>query len=231
MAFNSADTRQRAYNRIDTSSPHGNWIDEKAYNKRGTAGAHGARTLVGNWQEETVLEVDMSANGHEMSTLRQRGKYLTGGFESTAYLLSPLEQSDRVADHQTTQRVSYNEVNANVATQKKAPLGVRSHLRAQMIIEDATTKVKEASRRTVPAPVHSTYRETIGGLTESRTPVDESVLEARYVKEVPITIYTGNPQSGAQMVIPGRSSECGAGNPLGKNTSFSHGKYTLGMIA
>ena len=91
MAFNCSDTRQRAYNRIDTSSPGGNWIDEKQYNKAEAASTRDKRVLVGNWQEESKLEKDMIQSGHELATLHKTGKYFSGGHESSAFLLTPVE--------------------------------------------------------------------------------------------------------------------------------------------
>ena len=46
MSLNRVDTRQRAYQRIDTSNPTGTWIDESGYNKYSTGyvsctGIHG----------------------------------------------------------------------------------------------------------------------------------------------------------------------------------------------
>ena len=49
MAFNRTDTRQRAYNKIDAYQPHGNWVDERSYN-RAKKGC-----LMGNWYEESSL--------------------------------------------------------------------------------------------------------------------------------------------------------------------------------
>jgi hypothetical protein len=226
MAFNCADTRQRAYNRIDTSNPQGNWVDERSYNRPDNALR--GRTLVGNWQEEVHLEADMNDNGHDVSLLRQRGRYMTGGFESTAYLLSPEEQGNRLADTVTTNRHSFNDTNGDVAMQRKPKLGVRSELRAQMVIAEAEKLAADAAQ--APAePLSTTYRATLSDRSKEqpRTIDMQQTLEQSKKLSTPITLYSGNPQSGVKMAVQGASSAAGTGNPHGKNCSFTFEKYSL----
>lgn len=233
MAFNCADTRQRAYNRIDTSNPHGNWVDERSYNKTGTAGR---RTLVGNWQEDEKLERDMKEHGHDQTVVRKEGKYFKGGFESTAYLLSEVEKEDRKAEGVTMQRQSFNDTNGDIKTQQKAPLGVRSQIRAEMVVAEAKAIVaqqeKAVAAASAPPPMSSTYRDTVNRADgPQRRVVNDAPGEKRtYVGDKPITLYTGNPQTGARMRVQGATTEGGTGNPLAKNTNFTCDRFAIGMI-
>lgn len=230
MAFNSSDTRQRAYNRIDTSNPHGSWIDEKFYNRAGTVGS---KTLIGNWQEEERLEADMNAAGRDQTIVRKDGKYYKGGFESTAYLLSDKEESERLAQTVTMHRESFTEKNGDISTTKKPQLGVRSNIRAQMILEQAQAELKaqEEAQRQRDAPLTSTYRETISH--NSNASATKGVFAGRtegapsYTEDVPITLYTGNPHTGSTMTVHGKTMADGTGNPLAKNTNFTYNKFAL----
>lgn len=231
MAFNSADTRQRAYNRIDTSNPHGSWIDEKFYNRGGT---RNAKTLVGNWQEEERLEGDMATAGRDQSVVRKEGKYFKGGFESTAYLLSDKEEFDRQAEATSMHRQSFTEANGDIRTTKKPPMGVRSGIRAQMVLAEAQRAVAEAEEASRPrdAPLTTTYRETVShvgtdGNTVKSTYRGRPQDAADYVSDTPITLYTGNPVTGSKMVVHGVTSAGGTGNALAKNTTFTHNKFAL----
>ena len=225
-----ADYRARAHNRIDTSNPWGSWIDEKMYNKYRAPGASG-KTLCGNWQEEVVLEGDMDAAGHSMALLRPKGRHLTGGFESTAYLISPIETAERKAAAETTVRDSFNERNGDVASQAKPPLGARSALRAEMIVAEARALVADAAmkeaERSRGGAVRSTYEDTLAGKRVKPPPVDPRVLEAPYADDAPVTLYTGNPRSGAKMVVPGKTEAAGAGNPHGRSTHFTWSKFAI----
>jgi hypothetical protein len=227
-----ADTRQRAYNRIDTSNPQGSWIDEKYYNRGGTGNS---KVLVGNWQEEERLETDMTTMGKTQTVVRQDGKYFKGGFESSAYLLTDREDQERTMDGTTMQRQSFNEFNGDVQKQKKAPLGVRSNIRAQMVIDEAQELVRqqEEAARQRDAPLSTTYREAVShipltGNTVKGTFRGASVgAEKDYAADTPITVYTGNPRTGVRMQVQGLTSTAGGGNALSKNTTFSHDKFAV----
>ena len=225
-----ADTRQRAYNRIDTSNPQGSWIDEKYYNRGGTGRS---KTLVGNWQEEERLETDMVDAGQAQTVVKKEGKYFKGGFESTSYLLSAKEQNDRDLDGTSMHAMSYNDSNADVKKQRKAPLGVRNSIRAQMVLEEAQEVVRqqEEAARLKDAPLSTTYRETVSKVGNSgnttRSEFKGTAGRPDYAADTPITVYTGNPQSGVRMKVQGLTATTGTGNPLAKNTGFSYDKYSL----
>jgi hypothetical protein len=227
-----ADTRQRAYNRIDTSNPQGSWIDEKYYNRAGTGKG---KTLVGNWLEEERLEGDMTQHGNTQTIVKQEGRYYKGGFESTSYLLSDREENDRALDGTTIQRDSFNDSNGDVNKQRKAALGVRSQIRAQMVLGEAheLLRQQEEAARIRDAPLTTTYRETVsktgadGNTTKGEFHGAASSAAVDYASDVPVTVYTGNPRSGVRMQVPGLTSTGGTGNPLSKNTTFSHDKYAL----
>ena len=51
--------------------------------------------------------------------------------------------------------------------------------------------------------------------------------EAPYAADKPVTLYSGNPRSGATMTVPGKSDAAGTGNPHGRNTSFTCSKFAI----
>ena len=227
-----ADTRQRAYNRIDTSNPQGSWIDEKYYNRGGTGGA---KVLVGNWQEEERLEADMNTAGKTQTVVRKDGKYFKGGFESTSYLLTDREETERGFDGTTIQRDDFNTHNGDIEKQKKAPLGVRSAIRAQMVVAEARELVKqmEENAKHKDEPMTSTYRANVsrtganGNTTRGTFHGASAAARKDYSNDGPITVYTGNPRSGCRMKVQGISETAGTGNALAKNTSFTHNRFAL----
>ena len=227
-----ADTRQRAYNRIDTSNPQGSWIDEKYYNRGGTSRS---KVLVGNWQEEERLEEDMTTAGKTQTVVRKDGKYFRGGFESTSYLLTDREETDRALDGTTIQRDSFNTSNGDVDKQKKAPLGVRSAIRAQMVISEARDLVRQMEEASRPKaePMTSTYRTQVSGVGESGMTTRGTFKGAAgegakdYASDTPVTVYTGNPRSGVRMKVQGLTETTGTGNALSKNTTFTYNRFAL----
>lgn len=242
MAFNCADTRQRAYRSIDTSAPGGSWIDEKAFNKSLAAktadgSAHPCRTLVGNWQEETALEGDMLAQGKDLAVLQKTGKYYKGGFESTSYLLSSVPEHDRTMTHvNSTHRTSFNDTNADVSARLAPVGGVRSQLKAKEVIEEAKRMVAESERRSqrAPDPLTTAYRDTITNaqhirhLSGARRHVHQPE-ELTYGADVPVTLYTGDPKSGKVMSVHGKTFASGP-NPLGRSNAFTHDKFAIGTL-
>jgi hypothetical protein len=260
MAFNCADTRQRAYNRIDTSAPGGSWIDEKQYNKHiGPAKAGARRTLVGNWQEEGVLEKDMAERGHDLTMLKEvpaaaGPTRFRGGYESTEFLLSSQDRTERAMDGNSTYASTYGETAMNrslLATStgdgSGAPPnattsgGVRSQLKAREVVEEARQMVAQQQQTLLTASrvgtgsdsFTSTYRTTInataGPQYATRRVIEPANLDGRYVKDVPVTLYTGNPETGAAMVVPGKSGHVGL-NPLGRTNAFTFNKYAIGDL-
>jgi hypothetical protein len=232
MAFNCADTRQRAYNRIDTSNPGGNWIDEKGYNKARVG--HGTRVLVGNWQEEGVLEKDMVEKGFDLSTLRKDGKYYHGGFESTAYLLASKDPHERTLSSVTTHRADFTMDNAEKGKKRQPNLGPRSQLLMQQVIEDASKECEARRRSPEGEPLTTTYRSTLSDLVKGSSPAREPRLELDatgqplYMSDKPITVYTKNPVTQARMVVHGVTQEPELAPQHGRNTQFTNSKYAAG---
>lgn len=206
------------------------WINEKNYNKSRGGNVH--KVLVGNWQEEQVLEGDMLAQGLSLETTRkvEGSNRVAGGFESTAYLLSPESPANRgAATFNTTQRACYNEDNGDVTKLRKQPLGVRSQLRAQQIIEQAQSDFSATQTQrelaAIPSATTSTYREQMGGdFTEKRSVTG---FDSNYLNDTPITLYTKNPISGKQMKVQGNTEPAAVNSVHSKNTQFTNPKYML----
>lgn len=57
---NRIDTRQRVFSTIDTSYPHGDWVEEPAFNRSQTT--HGV--LSGNWMEERIVSEEAQQLAH-----------------------------------------------------------------------------------------------------------------------------------------------------------------------
>ena len=235
MAFNTSDTRQRAFNRIDTSNPGGSWIDEKQFNK--TRPGDCRKILCGNWQEEQILEGDIMREGLEVGTLKQDGKFFHGGWESSPYLTVAVDDANRRHGFETTHRGSFNAMNSDVGSQRQPALGVRSNMRSGVILEEAKKSLSESrSQRelamtqgsNVPGQqLLTTYQSQTGTLPPPR--VVEKISH-QYVKDVPITLYTGNPSTGKTMMVHGKTPSSGVSSVHSRHTYFTSPKYDLGMI-
>lgn len=239
MAFNTADTRQRAYNRIDTCNPGGNWIDEKQFNKKRPGATQ--KILCGNWNEETALEGDLIGQGLPVATLRENTAtgIFSGGFESSPYLTMAVNPKDRRTEMVSTQRFSYNQLNSDLETQKQPSLGARSQLRLNGVVQTAKDELqKTVSEREAKSSgtldltgsrieLQSTYRAIHGKPEEKR--VIDSVSDA-YLSDRPITLYTGNPSSGKTMVVHGKTPDGSQVGPHHKHAHFSYDKYALGSL-
>lgn len=206
------------------------WINEKNYNKARGGDCH--KVLVGNWQEEQVLEGDMMGQGLSLDTTRKlpNSNRIAGGFESTAYLLSPEDPANRTAANlTTTQRACYNSENGDVAKLRKQALGVRSQLRAQQIVEQAKSDFSatqaEREEQAVPMATTSTYREQLGGDFMPKRSV--TGYDASYLDDTPITLYTKNAVSGKQMTVQGGTMPSAVNSTHSRNTQFSNPKYML----
>lgn len=228
MAFNRTDTRQRAYNRIDSSQPQGNWIDEASYNKGG-----GGKCLMGNWVEERNLQESMGKKGYDMSVHRvkktdtfgaDRG---TGGFASSAFIINQQDEQkhwaldDGKAHFMSTAMDSFNAENSNIDHGKKANLGIRRQMRLNDILDEAAAASKPADDS---ATKNSTkYWGTTARDFNASAPSPEIFGPKDsfdYADDVPISLYTGNPSTGAKMSIQGKSAGTGR-NPFAKNANFS----------
>jgi hypothetical protein len=239
MAFNTADTRQRAYNRIDTCNPGGNWIDEKQYNKSRPGATK--KILCGNWQEEHSLEGDLMSQGIPVATIRQNDAtgHFVGGFESSPYLTMAVNPKDRRTELTSTQRASFNEKNSDLSTQKQPSLGARSQIR----LNDVVSAAKEELQKTVSErearssgmldlngskiELQSTYR-GVHGKPEAKRVVE--TVSDEYLSDRPITLYTGNPSSGATMVVHGKTPNGSLVGPHHKHAHFSYDKFAIGSL-
>ena len=205
------------------------WISEKYYNK--SRGGDCSKVLVGNWQEEQVLEGDMVSMGCSLDTTRKKEgtSRVVGGFESTAFLISSEAPDKRTTELLTTQKASYNNEFGDVTKLRKPGLGVRSQVRAEAIVEQArrdhaaTIKAKEDA--TIPEAVSSTYRETVGGDKRPKRAIGG--FDNSYMNSKPITLYTPNPVSGKQMTVHGVTPVSNDNIAHGKNTNFTNPKYVL----
>ena len=192
MALNKVDTLQRAYNKMDTCSPVGNWIEEPSYNKFASTGNQ-RRVLVGNWHEELGVP--------EVAT--------TTTFSST-------------------QRASYNEHNADVTSQARAPLGLRSQRRAAEITRQAIATTLESQAATLSrttATMEDTYGSSYGDVFGRHVPVRREVplsaANLTYATDRAITVFSGNPVTGTKMVVQGGTEASANGNPFARNCDFT----------
>lgn len=236
MAFNTSDTRQRAYNPIDTSNPGGTWIDEKAFNK--TRPGDGKKVLCGNWQEERILEGDMMSQGIPVGTVREDGVRFRGGFETSPYLTVAVDPKERRPGLNTTQRVSYTSTNGDVKSQLQPALGVRAAARNEQVLALAKESLAASQEQrnalslsgsfVKGATLKSTYQEHHG-----QDEVKREVTEVRqdFVHETPITLYTGNPTTGKVMYVHGKTAENPAASTIhAKHSAFTDEKYTIGSL-
>jgi hypothetical protein len=234
MAFNTSDTRQRAHQPIDTSNPHGTWIEEKSYNK--TRPGASKRVLCGNWQEEGSLESDMLSQGLTVGSVRQDGARFRGGFESTPYLTTAVDPRERRPDLMTTQRVSFSETNGDVRSQQQPSLGVRSAARSEQVLQQAKETLAQSQMDRTTGSLADNMK---GGSLKLATKIGSGRVDKRvvnvirqdYLHDVPITIYTGNSKTGATMVIPGKSAASAAASSVhSRHTGFTNEKYSIGTL-
>jgi hypothetical protein len=233
MAFNTADTRQRAHQPIDTSNPHGTWIEEKSYNK--TRPGASKKVLCGNWQEEGCLEGDKQSQGLLLESVRLDGTRYRGGFESTPYLTTAVDPRDRRPDLVTTQRGSFSESNGDVKSQRQAALGVRSAARSEQVLQQAKEALAQAQlERTTGSLTDSMKSGTAGKIGSTNGRVTRRVVtEVRqdYLDEAPVTLWSGNPVSGKTMVVHGKSAHNPTASSVhSRHTGFTNEKYTLGAL-
>lgn len=234
MAFNTSDTRQRAHQPIDTSNPHGTWIEEKSYNKARPGDSK--RVLCGNWQEEGCLEGDMLSQGMTLDPVRLDGTKYRGGFESTPYLTTAVDPRERRPDLMSTQRLSFSDTNGDVRSQQQPALGVRSAARSEQMLQQAKEALAQAQQE-----------RTTGSLADSMTGslqcaskigshngrVNKRVVQEirqDYLNDIPITLYTGH-APGSRMVVPGKSAVCPTASSVhSRHTSFTDEKYSIGSL-
>eukprot|EP00756_Hemistasia_phaeocysticola_P039103 Hpha_TRINITY_DN16797_c5_g3::TRINITY_DN16797_c5_g3_i2::g.79028::m.79028 len=224
MALNRTDTRQRAYNRIDTSQQQGNWIEEASYNKHG-----GGKILMGNWVEERGLKDGMAAHGEDSrvhrttTTERSFGAdRAKGGFQSSKFLTNPNDTSGHWALGQdqphfvTVHQAEFNKSNADTSQRKPPPSGVLKTKRREEIMAEALASEVRPEQK---FSSYSTSYQTTTALVEGpalRGPRDSF----DYAEDVPVSLYTGNPETGKKMGVQGKSAGTGR-CPFAKNAAFS----------
>ena len=194
MALNKVDTLQRAYNKMDTCSPVGYWIEEPSYNKFVGLGVP-RRVLVGNWHEEVAP--------------------------------TPPEVPTH-AVFNSTQRTSYNEKNADITSQARAPLGLRSQRRAAEITRQAIATTLASQCDTVErntAKIEEVYGSSYGDVYGRHVPVKRaapaSAAHLTYATDRAITVFSGNPVTGTRMVVQGGTEPSSNGNPFARNCDFT----------
>ncbi|KAG8343465.1 hypothetical protein ERJ75_001749700 [Trypanosoma vivax] len=242
---------------IDTCSPGGTWIEEKRYNKtRHKDGATCSRkVLCGNWQEERLLEDDLlaqqvlssdSMKAEDLSktailrasldTIRASasGRF-TGGYPSTPYIACDA-RDPHMRFMQTTQRHDYCEANADVRSLRRPELGARSRthlelaLKAAREAKAATDAERQERLRRTQEEEGSVYLSTYHREhchPEELPVIDE--LRNDYLSDEPITLYTGNPETGCTMVVHGKTpvEPVPERSRFGRHTYFTERKYCL----
>eukprot|EP01065_Artemidia_motanka_P030420 TRINITY_DN36437_c0_g1_i1.p1 TRINITY_DN36437_c0_g1~~TRINITY_DN36437_c0_g1_i1.p1 ORF type:complete len:262 (+),score=89.51 TRINITY_DN36437_c0_g1_i1:64-786(+) len=223
MALNRTDTRQRAYNRIDTSQPQGNWIEEASYNRRG------GKVLVGNWVEERVLGDSMRQHGTdgavhkvEEQTSRFGAARAKGGFSSSQFLVNPRDEPEHWAlggakpHFLSVNQSEYRHDSADAAKMKPAEVGVARRRRAAEVVADA---VASEERPEVSRTYYSTSYQS--ATASAKLPSPKGPRDSfDYAEDVPVSLYTGNPSTGKKMAVQGKSAGTGR-NPFAKNAAFS----------
>nr|CCC92889.1 unnamed protein product [Trypanosoma congolense IL3000] len=247
---------RKPYVPIDTCSPAGTWIEEKHYNKeRHKDGETFSRkVLCGNWQEERALEDDLLAQQQlpqgdvfpdhfapsailraSLDPIRpgKNGKY-TGGYSSTPYLTSDV-RNPHSRYLNTTNREDYCEKNADVRAMRRPALGARSRVVLQAAL-DAAQKEKELADAENTNSTNmgldgtnvylSTYQK-VHCMPEELPTIDKLCND--YLMDEPITLYTGNPQTGCTMTVHGKTpvEPVEGKSRFGRHTYFTERKYCL----
>ncbi|ORC85403.1 uncharacterized protein TM35_000351470 [Trypanosoma theileri] len=250
---------RKPYVPIDTCSPGGTWIEEKRYNRaRHDDGAHHARkVLCGNWQEEKALEDDLLTQPSLMpgtvqadtftttavlqaslDVIREdtRGRY-TGGYQSTPYLTADA-RNPHLRLLETTQRHDFCEENADVKRLRRPDMGVRSRVLLEVAIDAARTEKElqdtqlqqQQLRASVSTDGDNVYLSTYhkSHCREEELPVIDE-LRNDYLSDEPITLYTGNPETGCTMTVHGKTpvEPVEGRSRFGRHTYFTERKYAL----
>eukprot|EP01059_Diplonema_ambulator_P011276 TRINITY_DN2122_c2_g5_i2.p1 TRINITY_DN2122_c2_g5~~TRINITY_DN2122_c2_g5_i2.p1 ORF type:complete len:242 (+),score=38.19 TRINITY_DN2122_c2_g5_i2:37-726(+) len=212
MALNKTDTRQRAYNRIDSSSPQGNWVDEKSYNKSRSG------CLMGNWWEEDVLRASVGETEQ-----RSGGKRGQGGLESTKFLINPAADRPQDASHfMSLTKTDYNATTSDVKLLKPPRLGARTQRRVDEVLAAAKQMQEQQDHEEAAKTVYRTHASTYSEANRStKVPQTTGPIDSfDYTEDQPITLYTGNPETGSRMAVQGNT--CGTGrNTMARNCNFS----------
>ncbi|CBH14370.1 uncharacterized protein TEOVI_000380800 [Trypanosoma equiperdum] len=247
---------RKPYVPIDTCSPAGTWIEEKHYNKeRHKDGATCSRkVLCGNWQEEKVLEDDLLAQQPVPSDPKGQMDFtsttvlrasldairpgkndrFTGGYSSTPYVTSDA-RNPHSRFLQTTNREDYCEKNADLRTLRRPDLGARSRVLLQVALNAAREEknATEAERKqltNVGMDGNNVYLSTYQKVhcLPEELPVVDSLCND-YLSDEPITLYTGNPETGCTMTVHGKTpvEPVEGRSRFGRHTYFTERKYCL----
>ena len=174
----------------------------------------------------------------EVITQKPNGRY-TGGHTSTPYLTCD-PQHPNLRDLDTTYRSDYNAANSDVSTQQRPQLGVRTQrlmeqamaaARARKAEDDSARQQRLAAAEASVANVShafgpnvSEYRATMCNAQEVLPEVD--ALATDYQDDEPITLYTGNPETGKTMTVHGKTPvDPMSASRFGKHTHFTENKY------
>jgi hypothetical protein len=174
----------------------------------------------------------------EVITQTQNGRY-TGGHTSTPYLTCD-PRHPNLRDLNSTYRVDYNETSSDVGSQRRPAMGVRSQrlmeqaLAAAKQMKETNDEARRQRQATAEAnvtnasrafgPNISEYRATLCDANEVLPVVDE--LANDYHDDEPITVYTGNPQTGKTMTVHGKTPvDPMSASRFGKHTHFTENKY------
>jgi len=196
MSLNKVDTLQRAYNKMDTCSPVGNWIEERSYNKFVGEGNQNRRVLVGNWQEESspIASDTLSAANTINST--QRMSYNEASSDISSQARPPL----------------------GLRSQRRAA-------EITKLAIEATVKCQQASVDLITATPEEVFGSTYGDVfgrnqRQLRHEVPQEGKDLTYTSDSAITAYTGNPVTGTKMSVQGGTEET-LGKPFARNSDFT----------
>ncbi|CAD2220240.1 hypothetical protein AGDE_05809 [Angomonas deanei] len=201
-------------------------------------------TVDRTWKTDTV----------SLDVIRDKGNgHYTGAFNSSPYLTTDVRNpNERFLN--TTNRQDFNANSSDVKQLRRPQAGVRSQQMLQQALQQAEEEQKQAEemRQTRMRETMSKHDKGIGGnhsqlgaLQEDRTtsvykgtisnqapyqdePHTVNELRNDYLDDEPITLYTGNPQSGKTMTVHGKTPADPSGHTrFGKHTQFSERKYDL----
>ncbi|KAG5511675.1 hypothetical protein JKF63_07272 [Porcisia hertigi] len=165
--------------------------------------------------------------------------FFSGGHLSTPYLTCDARHPN-IRDLNTTNRVDFNSTSSDVASQRRPDLGVRSQLLMEQArsmageMQAANRRARHEQLRLREASMHgmslsygpniSEYRATMCDKDEVLPVVEE--LSQDYLSDEPITLYTGNPNTGKTMTVHGKTPvDPVSSTRFGKHTHFSEFKY------
>ncbi|KAG5487515.1 hypothetical protein LSCM1_07471 [Leishmania martiniquensis] len=174
----------------------------------------------------------------EVITQKPNGLYV-GGHPSSPYLTCD-SRNPAMRDLNSTYRVNFNSKSSDVSSLRRPGLGVRSQwlmeqVRAAAVEMQAANAqarqeqllLHEASMREMSrshGPNVSEYRATMCDANEVLPVVEE--LSQDYLSDEPITLYTGNPNTGKTMTVHGKTPADPEGSSrFGKHTHFTEFKY------